>query len=299
MTPHALRVFIAAVFALCLHGQSVALTFDDGLDPRQRPHAAAWNAAILDALARARVKSILFAVGKAADSPEGLALVRAWGEAGHGVGNHTYSHPSLAAQTTTLEGFEAEVLKNEKLLATLPGWTARLRFPYLKEGDTAEKRDGFRRWMTAHGYRPAPVSIDASDWYYSMRFGLWHEAHPEADLAPYRKAYLDHLWERATYYDELAKRLLGHSAQHVLLLHTNEINATFLSAVIEMFRSKGWSVISPEQAFADPLYALAPKVLPAGESILWSLAKERGGFDLRYPGEEGAYEKPKLDALGL
>lgn len=24
----------------------------------------------------------------------------------------------------------------------MPGWTLRLRFPYLKEGNTAEKRDG-------------------------------------------------------------------------------------------------------------------------------------------------------------
>jgi len=299
MIPHMMRVIFIALFSLVLHGQSVAFSFDDGLDPRQRPHAAAWNTAILNALAQARVKSILFAVGKGVNSPQGLSLVRAWGAAGHGVGNHTYSHLNLSSETTTLKAFEADVQKNEKLLGAMPGWTARLRFPYLKEGDTALKRDGFREWMADHGYRPAPVSIDASDWYYSMRFGAWREAHPGADLAPYRKAYSDHLWERATYYDGLAKRLLGHSAKHVMLLHTNEINATFLPAVIEMFRSRGWSVISPEEAFADPLYALSTKVLPAGESILWSLAKERGGFELRYPGEDSVYEMPKLDALGL
>lgn len=26
--------------------------------------------------------------------------------------------------------------------------------PFLKDGDTAEKRDGVREWMRAHGYRP-------------------------------------------------------------------------------------------------------------------------------------------------
>jgi hypothetical protein len=41
--------------------------------------------------------------------------------------------------------------------------------------------------------------------------------------------------------------------------------------------------------------------VPAGESLLWALAKETGKFDslLRYPGEDDVYEKPKLDRLGL
>ena len=41
--------------------------------------------------------------------------------------------------------------------------------------------------------------------------------------------------------------------------------------------------------------------MPAGESLIWALAKETGRFEssLRYPGEDGGYEKPKMDALGL
>lgn len=35
--------------------------------------------------------------------------------------------------------------------------------------------------------------------------------------------------------------------------------------------------------------------------IVWALAKQTGKFDdiLRYPGEDSAYEKPKMDKLGL
>lgn len=44
-----------------------------------------------------------------------------------------------------------------------------------------------------------------------------------------------------------------------------------------------------------------PDVLPAGQSLVWSLAKADGRFDarLRYPGEDGDYEAPKMDAAGL
>lgn len=294
-----MRSLVLWLVPVALTAQSVALSFDDGINPQQQPQGKAWNTSILATLAKGKVKSILLPAGKRVDSPEGLALVRAWGEAGHSVGNHTYSHISLAAETTSLQAFETDVQKNENLLKAMPGWTSRLRFPYLKEGSTAEKRDGFRVWMSTHGYQPAPVSIDASDWYYNSRFLDAEDASPGVKTARFRKAYLEHLWDRATYYDNLAKQLLGRSAKHVLLLHTNGINAAFLPDIIEMFRSKGWPIISPEEAFADPLYSLKPNVLPAGESILWSLAKEKGITGLRYPGEDDVYEKPKLNALGL
>lgn len=294
-----MRLLITLLIPVALTAQSVALSFDDGISPGQQPQGKAWNSSILATLAKSKVKAALFPAGSRVDSPEGLALVRAWGEAGHLIGNHTYSHTSLASETTTLTAFEADVLKNENLLHGMPGWTLRLRFPYLKEGNTAEKRDGFRVWMSAHGYKPAPVSIDASDWYYNSRFLASEADSPGIKTSGFRKAYLEHLWERATYYDSLSKQLFGHSAKHVLLLHTNGINAAFLPDVIEMFRSKGWAIIAPEEAFADSLYSMTPNILPAGESILWSLAKEKGIPGLRYPGEDDIYEKPKLDALGL
>jgi hypothetical protein len=39
------------------------------------------------------------------------------------------------------------------------------------------------------------------------------------------------------------------------------------------------------------------KTLPADESILWSLAKERGVSGLRYPAEDGRYEQAILDGI--
>jgi hypothetical protein len=42
-----------------------------------------------------------------------------------------------------------------------------------------------------------------------------------------------------------------------------------------------------EWAYADRVYDRQPKVVPAGESLIWAMAKEMGRFDkeLRYPGE--------------
>jgi peptidoglycan/xylan/chitin deacetylase (PgdA/CDA1 family) len=286
------------VVAAC-HAQTLAFSFDDGFDPRNQPGAATWNAAILDALAYAEVRAILFPAGNRVDTPQGLALVKAWGEAGHAIGNHTYSHRSLASPKISDAQFEADIERNDKLLKDMPGFTRRLRFPYLKEGDTAIKRDAVREWMAKHGYRAGAVTIDTSDWYYDVRYRAWRDAHPDGDPAPFRRAYLAHLASRAAYYDGLSQQLFHRGVKHVLLLHTNAINAAFLPDVIEMFRSNGWTIVRPGEAFRDAVYSQRPKTLPAGESLLWSLAKEAGIGNLRYPAEDDVYEKPVLDALGL
>ena len=85
----------------------------------------------------------------------------------------------------------------------------------------------------------------------------------------------------------------------MLLLHANAINAACLGDVIARFRGRGWAIVSPAEAFADPLYAQQPSALPAGESIVWALARSRGAAGLRYPGEDARYERPLLAPLGL
>ena len=49
----------------------------------------------------------------------------------------------------------------------------------------------------------------------------------------------------------------------------------------------------------DSVYSMRPDIVPAGKSILWALAKEKGVAGLRYPGEDEVYEKPILDRLHL
>jgi len=303
MTPRQRVLAALAVAALLLpawlRAQTLSFSFDDGLDPRTQARASEWNGQLLAALAADNVKAMLFPAGKVVGSAEGMKLVTDWSARGHAIGNHTYSHQSLGSKKMSLENFTADVMLADEMFRSLPGWVPRLRFPYLKEGDTPAKRDGMRDWMAAKGYEPAPVSIETSDWYYDERFLKWRSTHPDDDPALFRKVYLAHLLARANYYEHLSRELLGRSPMHVMLLHTNGINAAFLPAVIAMFKAQGWKIVSPAEAFRDPLYAEKPSTLPAGESIVWSLAKQAQRLGLRYPAEDGVYEQPTLDALGL
>jgi hypothetical protein len=109
------------------------------------------------------------------------------------------------------------------------------------------------------------------------------------------------MWARAEYYDNLARRVVGRPINHTVLMHFNLLNGLFLGDLIEMFKRRNWQLIDAEEAFTDRVFASNPKVVPAGESLVWSLAKERRKIakSLRYPAEDAMYENARMDKLGL
>jgi len=242
-----------AVLSGAALAQTVAVTFDDGLDPRGEPRAAQWNAHLLDTLARHRVRAMFFPAGVVVDSPDGLALVRAWGQAGHAIGNHTYSHQALGP-AMEVDAFWQDVEREQALLSSMPGWCPRLRFPYLNEGETPERNAHMMAVLAEHGYGVAAVTIAIDDWNYNMRFLQQADANPGLDISSYRKAYLDRLWKQASEQEAEWKKRLGRSPPHVLLLHTNALNTILLGDILDMFKQHGWTFVDPAAAFADPIY---------------------------------------------
>jgi peptidoglycan/xylan/chitin deacetylase (PgdA/CDA1 family) len=252
------------------------------------------------ALDRHKVRTALFVIGENADTPEGRVILREWSERGHMIGNHTWSHFSYDRPGDPAQ-FGNDMLRCDAFVRQFPTFHPYFRFPMLKEGATRERRDWMRAFLKAHGYRNGAVTIDASDWYYDQRLRKCMEECPKFDVNLFREPYLAHLWDRATYYDRLAREVLGRSISHTILLHYNVLNSYFLSDVMDMFQMRGWRLVDAERAFQDEAFTRQPHTAPAGESLVWALAKETGRYDsmLRYPGEDDVYEKPTLDRLGL
>jgi peptidoglycan/xylan/chitin deacetylase (PgdA/CDA1 family) len=302
LTQLVLMLCLSQSCASLLHAQSVAITMDDldvNADDTPLLSLEQRNAAILAALDRVQLKAIIFVCGTRVDSEIGRRHLDTWARAGHLIGNHSWTHPNFSAGGA--EMFGDEVLRTEALLEELHGFTRMFRFPMLKEGRTAEQRDGMRDFLSSHGYRNGYVTIDTSDWAIDARLRRRLHADPTANLEPYRRFYLEHMWQRAQYYDGLAKKVLGRSPSHTLLVHHNLVSALFLPDLLHMFSSRGWTLIDAATAYKDPIFAAQPNILPAGESIVWALAKESQRFDkeLRFPAEDGEYEDPRMDAVGL
>lgn len=279
-----------------------AITMDD---PKPDELAGvAWpeiNRRILGTLDDHGVKAALFVTGMRVDNAAGPPLLREWDDRGHLICNHTYSHKNYNSTKNSYEWFAGDFLKNEPLIRGYRHFTRLFRYPALKEGDTAEKRDAFRSLLSQHGYRVGQVTVDMSDWYIDARMRQRLEKDAKADTRPYCDYYVAHVRDRSHYYRQLAAEVLGHDIRHTILVHHNLLNAFYLADAMQALREDGWKWIDAAKAFHDPVFRREPKTLPAGESLVWALAKETGRYDtvLRYPGEDDVYEKPKMDALGL
>jgi peptidoglycan/xylan/chitin deacetylase (PgdA/CDA1 family) len=279
----------------------IALTMDDPkVDVSARMSWQETNERILGTLAGRKLKAALFVCGMRVDRPEGGRLLRAWDDAGHLICNHSYSHLTYLSKTT-YEEYAADFLRNEPIIAGYRHRTPLFRYPSLKEGDTAEKRDRFRALLKDHGYRIGHVTIDTSDWYVDQRMQQRLRQDGMANLEPYRDFLLAHLLDRASFYRQLSLDVLGREIRHTLLSHYSMVNALFLQDLISAFEKSGWTWVDADYAYEDPIFLKEPQTAPAGESLVWALAAETGKFKdrLRWPGEDDVYEKPKMDALGL
>ena len=278
-----MRLVVAIALAVAVHGcawgQSLALTFDDGPKLAATPlmSPAERNQALLKQLSDANAHATLFVtLGNGADRPEGLALLKAWGSAGHTIGNHTVTHPDLNAASVSLADYEREILRCDEVIRGLPGYRGWFRFTFLREGNTPEKRDGMRAFLIARGWLNAYVSLDTSDWRLDQKLVAVLRDHATADLAPIRDAYVAHVKQRATAYRELSRRLFHRDIPHVMLMHHNLLNALFLGDVLKMLKAEGWAFIDAETAYRDKVYRSQPDRPAPGQSLLLSLARSRG-----------------------
>ena len=137
----------------------IAVTMDDfnlgfgvRLNPRER------NERILDAFDKHKHKAAGFVTGRFVDSIFGDEIVQSWSDAGHLIGNHSYSHMNSSNEPT--EKIKADILKNHNLLSKYPAYENIFRFPYLAEGGSVEKIADYRTFMNTHGIQNAAVTID-------------------------------------------------------------------------------------------------------------------------------------------
>tara|TARA_R110002153_G_scaffold168123_4_gene320853 strand:+ start:2530 stop:3429 length:900 start_codon:yes stop_codon:yes gene_type:complete len=292
---------IAFLITIHVFSQSkVSFTFDDGaIGDRPNYTFEEWNGMLLKKLNDANIEAMVFVTGNDKKGKKGKKLLESWNDNGHKIANHTFTHPNYNAKTTTIADFKSDFLKNDKVISKYSNYVKFFRFPYLKEGNTKEKVDAFREFLKSQDYRNGYVTIDASDWYIDSRLIKRLRENPLADLSDFREFYLNHIWERAQFYEKLSFEINGRHIKHTLLLHHNLAAALFLDDLIEMFRSKGWEIVSASEAYEDPVYKTETNF--AGESLIYAQAKGSGKYDsiLRYPAEDSRYEKDSMDKLGL
>lgn len=282
----------------------VSFTFDDGnTSDLAGFEFNEWNDMILSHLGKENLNTVFFVTGKNKLDQKGQFLLESWTEKGHKIANHSFTHPNFNAVKNTALIFKNELKKTASIISKFHNSIKLFRFPYLKEGHNPAKVDSIRNILAKYGYLNGYVTIDASDWYIDQRLRerIKKVGFENAEIQKFRDFYIGHIMERANFYENLSYGITKRHINHTLLLHHNLASALFLGDLIESFKEKGWELIDADNAYQDPIFENIPKSDFAGESLIYSLAKQSGKYNdsLRYPAEDSRYEKDKMNQLGL
>jgi peptidoglycan/xylan/chitin deacetylase (PgdA/CDA1 family) len=134
-------------------GRSIALTYDDGPNPRHTQE-------LMDVLAGHGARATFFLVGQWAEREPGL--VRALRDAGHALGNHTWSHPTLALRSTA--GVRDELSRCRAAIEAAGAGLDEVDGQALMRPPWGRRRPGTLRAVRTDGYVPVLWSITSWDW---------------------------------------------------------------------------------------------------------------------------------------
>jgi len=242
---------------------TVALTFDDlpaagSLPPGQ--NRATIAAALTAELKAARLEGTYGFVNavKLENDPDAQKALRIWVDAGMNIGNHTWSHLSLTDNTA--EAFEREIALNEPALAEygqVRDWRW-FSYPYLREGETLEKRHAVRAYLRDHGYCVAQVTLDFEDYAWNDAYGRCLSKQDAAGITWLKESYLRTAAEYIALGREEERVAFGREIPNVMLLHATSFTTLTLPELLAQLREEGFQFAPLADVERDPAYALDP-----------------------------------------
>ncbi len=199
------RIFGRALIAPP-HPGELALTFDDGPNPACTPR-------LLDTLASCDVRATFFMVGRYAQAEP--VLVRRIAQAGHLIGNHSWSHPNLAL--TSPARVREEMVRTSDALQQITGQPVRyFRPPF------GGRRPYVLRVARELGMTPVLWNAITTDW-----------SEPSADcIAERLKHKIDRNQRRG-----LATNIVLHDGGHLTLGANREPSVTAVGQLLAHYKA--------------------------------------------------------------
>jgi peptidoglycan/xylan/chitin deacetylase (PgdA/CDA1 family)/glycosyltransferase involved in cell wall biosynthesis len=218
------------------HPNEVALSFDDGPDPK-------WTPKILDILRNKGAKATFLLIG--AEGQANIGLMKRVVREGHEIGNHTWTHPDISEISN--RQLELELKFTERLFASKLGiQPLYFRPPYDidEEPGTDDQAAPIERIQQA-GYTIVGSKIDTNDW----------NENPRKTPAEITEAVLNQLQLMKT-----KPQFRG----SIILLHDGggERSATVaaLPVLIDALRAHGYSIVPVSALMGKTTAEVMPKI---------------------------------------
>jgi peptidoglycan/xylan/chitin deacetylase (PgdA/CDA1 family) len=243
--------------------ENVALTFDDL--PHNGPLAPNMTAAgvvrdVLEILHRRRAPKVYGFVNAALleGAPDGAEALKLWVAGGERVGNHTYSHSDLNREAA--DSFIQDLRRDEPVLELLDraGDWRWFRYPFLREGETLEKRRAVRAQLRERGYRIAQVTLDFGDYLWNDVYARCVSRGETHAIVRLKATYLATASEYLDVHRQTAKLVFGREISHVLVLHLGAFSSTILPDMLTLLKDKGFILVTLDEAERDPAYDADP-----------------------------------------
>jgi cellulose synthase/poly-beta-1,6-N-acetylglucosamine synthase-like glycosyltransferase/peptidoglycan/xylan/chitin deacetylase (PgdA/CDA1 family)/spore germination protein YaaH len=220
------------------HPNEVALSFDDGPDPK-------WTPKILDILKQKNVKGTFMLIG--AEAAENVGIMQRLVREGHEIGNHTYTHPDISE--ISQRQLDLEVNLTERLFASKLGvQPLYFRPPYDidEEPDTDDEAAPVVR-IQQDVFTIIGNKIDTSDW----------DEHP-------RKSPQE-ITNTVFYWLDLMKTKPQFRGS-IILLHDGggDRSATIaaLPVLIDALRARGYTIVPVSALMGKTTAEVMPKLTP-------------------------------------
>lgn len=265
---------LLSVAALSLDAKEIAITFDDAPRPSSYLGSKERTRLLINNLKKVKSPPVMFfATGKNLTGKNKANLL-AYAKAGHFIAHHSDQH--LWYHRTSIEDYKDDFLIAHAKFKDLANYQYFYRYPYLDQGRSQEKVEAMNNLLQKNGYQHGYVTVDNYDWYLDSLYQESRKSKSRVRMRALKKLYIKTLVEAAEFYDVAAQKYLKRSPKHVLLLHDNDLAAYFIDDLIIAFRKAGWRIISPIEAYQDPIAETLPKTLATSQGRVAALARDEG-----------------------
>lgn len=209
------------------------------------------------------------------DGIGGEARITAYVKAGHVIADHSFTHPHL--NELNAADYMADVDKAEAYLKGRKGRRAWFRYPFLDEGGADKaKVEAVRAALKARGLHNGYATVDGSDWNIESLTADAVKAGKKIDMDALRDLYVETMVRAADFADGLSQKTWGRQPAQVIVLHETDMAALFIADLAKALRKDGWTIVTADEAYADPISKLAPNVPSANGTLVELAAWEKG-----------------------
>jgi peptidoglycan/xylan/chitin deacetylase (PgdA/CDA1 family) len=271
---------------ICKAETQIAITVDDLPSPGSLPDGVSpmdIAQKILATFKKHHISDVYGFVNASSIQKNGSSeqVLARWVDAGHLLGNHTFSHMPLYKNTAS--DYIADIQRNEPVLSKWMGkkdfyW---FRFPYLAEGDSQEKRTEIRTFLETHHYKIAQVSTDFSDWKWQDPYIRCLKKKDDASVRKLKEIYISTALSTLHSDEQYAIQVFKRPIKHLLLVHFSAFTAVVLDDLLSAYKSKNVNFISLKDAASDLVYKINPnKIGQYSGTFLFQVGDTKG---LQYP----------------